>query len=32
MHMKMNGLRKLIGVLSANIANNILTEKYKQNI
>ena len=30
--MKVNGLRKLIGILSANIANTILTGKYKQNI
>ena len=32
MHMKVNGLIKLIDILSANIANTILTGKYKQNI
>ena len=32
MHIKMNGLRKLIDILSAYIVNNILTGKYKQNM
>lgn len=32
MNIKMNALRKLIDILSANVVNNILTGKYKQNI